>query len=281
MTDRPVRVRFAPSPTGPLHIGGVRTALFNFLHARKNQGTFILRIEDTDQARYVKGSEDYIIESLRWCGIVIDEGVTVGGPHAPYRQSERKDIYMKYARQLIETGQAYYAFDTPEELEYIRKETEQKQETFTYNQEVRNKLRNSLNLPPEQVSELLKSGTPAVIRFKMPENDIVKVNDIVRGTVAVSTNTLDDKILMKADEMPTYHLANVVDDHLMEISHVIRGEEWLPPPHCIIYYTMHLAGMRQNLVLPICLLPSSLTAKASSVKGTGTGWDSRYSHCSG
>jgi glutamyl-tRNA synthetase len=258
MTDRPVRVRFAPSPTGPLHIGGIRTALFNFLHARKTQGTFILRIEDTDRARYVEGAEDYILESLAWCGIEIDEGVSAGGPHAPYRQSERRDIYQAYARQLIETGHAYYAFDTPEELEDLRKRAEQNKQTFTYNQQVRKDLRNSLGLPPEQVSELLESELPVVIRFRMPEDEIVKVNDIVRGAVEVSTRTLDDKILLKADGMPTYHLANVVDDHLMEISHVIRGEEWLPstPLHVLLYQSFGWsATMPRFGHMPLTLKP--------------------------
>ena len=237
MIPRPVRVRFAPSPTGPLHIGGVRTALFNYLFARKHGGTFILRIEDTDQGRYVEGAEEYIEEALKWCGIEIDEGVTVGGPHAPYRQSERKDLYLKYARRLVESGHAYYAFDTPGELEELKKIAEQDKKTFTYNQEVREGLKNSLSLSAEQVSELMESGTPGVIRFRMPENETVVVNDLVRGKVEVNTSTLDDKILLKADGMPTYHLANVVDDYLMEISHVIRGEEWLPstPLHVLLY----------------------------------------------
>jgi glutamyl-tRNA synthetase len=237
MSNRPVRVRFAPSPTGPLHIGGMRTALFNYLFARKHQGKFILRIEDTDQVRSVENAVEYIIKSLAWCGIEIDEGVTVGGPHSPYRQSERKEIYQQYALKLIETGYAYYAYDNPEELEGLRREAEQNKKTFTYNQQVRDGLKNSVGLPPAEVEELNASGTPRVIRFKMPEDQLVVVNDIVRGKVEVNTTTLDDKILLKADDMPTYHLANVVDDYLMEISHVIRGEEWLPstPLHVLLY----------------------------------------------
>ncbi len=237
MSDRPVRVRFAPSPTGPLHIGGVRTALFNYLFARKNNGTFILRIEDTDRARCVKGAEDYIIESLDWCGIRIDEGITAGGPHEPYRQSLRKDIYRKYAMQLIETGFAYHAFDTPGELEDLRSKAERAGRTFTYDRQTRSGLKNSLNMPGVKVSGLLAEGEPAVVRFKMPEKEVIAIDDVVRGRVEVKTDTLDDKILLKADGMPTYHLASVVDDHLMEISHVIRGEEWLPstPLHAMLY----------------------------------------------
>jgi len=237
MINQAVRVRFAPSPTGPLHIGGVRTALFNYLFARKNKGTFILRIEDTDQARYVAGAEQYIIDSLDWCGIQIDEGVTVDGPHAPYRQSERKNLYRQYADMLVDRGYAYLAFDTPEALEKLRKEAENRRGTFTYNALVRGHLNNSLSLGEDMVKEKLAAGLPYVIRYKMPEDHWVEFQDIVRGEVDVNTRTLDDKILLKADGMPTYHLANVVDDHLMEISHVIRGEEWLPstPLHVLLY----------------------------------------------
>ena len=237
MSSQAVRVRFAPSPTGPLHIGGVRTALFNFLFARKNKGTFILRIEDTDQARYVAGAEQYIIESLEWCGIQIDEGITSGGPFSPYRQSERKDLYRKYAEILVDTGHAYLAFDSPEELDRLRKEAEGRRHTFTYNALVRDQLDNSLALDQKKVQEKLTAGLPHVVRFKMPEDHWVEFQDVVRGQVDVNTRTLDDKILLKADGMPTYHLANVVDDHLMEISHVIRGEEWLPstPLHILLY----------------------------------------------
>jgi glutamyl-tRNA synthetase len=237
MGDKPVRVRFAPSPTGPLHIGGVRTALFNYLFARKTNGTFILRIEDTDQVRYVPGAEDYIIESLKWCGIKIDEGVSVGGPYEPYRQSERSGIYKKYADQLVQAGFAYLAFDTSDELEDYRREFEVQNSTFVYNAKIRNSLKNALNLSESEVKSLLDKGTPSVVRFKMPADQEVIFHDIVRGEVRVNTSTLDDKVLLKADRMPTYHLANVVDDYLMKISHVIRGEEWLPstPLHVLIY----------------------------------------------
>ncbi len=237
MNTRKVRVRFAPSPTGPLHIGGVRTALYNFLFARKHGGKFILRIEDTDQTRFVPGAEEYIIESFKWCGIQFDEGVTTGGPYGPYRQSERKAMYRKYAEMLLESGNAYYAFDTSEELSELRKLFEKKKKTFTYNAFERKQLKNSLALSKQEVDELFEKKTPYVIRFKMPENEIIIMNDLIREKVEVNTSTLDDKILFKSDGMPTYHLANVVDDHLMEISHVIRGEEWLPslPLHVLLY----------------------------------------------
>lgn len=227
-----VRVRFAPSPTGALHIGGVRTALYNFLLARKHKGTMILRVEDTDQNRYVPGAEEYIIESLKWAGITIDEGVGVGGPHAPYRQSERKPIYMQYAKQLLDSGNAYYAFDTSEELDAQRKANN----AFQYDSSSRMSLKNSLSLPAEKVQELLSNST-YVIRLKVPANIEVQVNDLIRGEVTFSSSQVDDKVLMKSDGMPTYHLANVVDDHLMKISHVIRGEEWLPsaPLHVLLY----------------------------------------------
>ncbi|MFC2113269.1 glutamate--tRNA ligase [Bacteroidota bacterium] len=237
MSEKPVRVRFAPSPTGPLHIGGVRTALFNYLFARKSKGAFILRIEDTDQTRYVPGAEEYIIESLKWCGIEFDEGVNEGGPHGPYRQSERKNVYGKYADILVERGLAYLAFDTPEELDRLRTEAEKTHKTFTYNALNREQLNNSIALSEEEVSEKTRAGIPYVVRYRMPDDHWIEFNDIVRGRVEVNARTLDDKILLKADGMPTYHLANVVDDHLMEISHVIRGEEWLPstPLHVILY----------------------------------------------
>jgi len=237
MSNQAVRVRFAPSPTGPMHIGGVRTALFNYLFARKNNGTFILRIEDTDQARYVAGAEQYIIDSLKWCGIQIDEGVTADGPYAPYRQSERKGLYRKYAEMLVDKGYAYIAFDSPEELDRLRKEAESRKGAFTYNALVREELNNSLSLGEDVVKEKVRAGLPYVIRYKMPEDHWVEFQDVVRGDVEFNTRTLDDKILLKADGMPTYHLANVVDDHLMEISHVIRGEEWLPstPLHILLY----------------------------------------------
>ena len=235
--ERPVRVRFAPSPTGPLHIGGVRTALYNYLFARRHGGTMILRIEDTDSQRFVPGAEEYILESLKWCGIEIDEGVGVGGPHAPYRQSERRDIYLKYAKQLVESGWAYYAFDTAEELDALRKEYEARGETFAYNYSIREKLPTSLSLSKEEVAARIARGDQWVIRFKMPENEIVEMDDLIRGHVEVNTSTLDDKVLYKsADALPTYHLANIVDDRLMEVSHVIRGEEWLPslPLHYLL-----------------------------------------------
>ena len=245
---RRTRVRFAPSPTGPLHMGGVRTALYNYLYAKQKGGDFILRIEDTDSNRFVPGAEEYIIEALRWCGIIPDEGVDSDGkvvetpserhPHAPYRQSQRKPIYRKYAEQLIENGYAYYAFDTPEELEKERAQAEAAKDTFTYNQATRMRMRNSLTLPQDEVRKLLDETTGWTIRFKMPDDTIVKMDDLIRGHIEVNTNTLDDKVLWKrADELPTYHLANIVDDHLMEISEVIRGEEWLPslPLHYMLY----------------------------------------------
>ena len=233
-----VRVRFAPSPTGPLHIGGLRTALFNYLFAKKNNGDFILRIEDTDQARYVPGTEEYIIESLKWCNIKIDEGITIGGLYEPYRQSERKEIYLKYAKQLIDSGYAYYAFDTPDDLEQMRNRLKaEKSSTQQYNAFTRGSMKNSLSLTNEEVKRRLESDESYVIRFKMPWNEEVTVNDIIRGKVIVNTSELDDKVLFKSDRMPTYHLANVVDDHLMKITHVIRGEEWLPstPLHVLLY----------------------------------------------
>ncbi len=232
-----IRVRFAPSPTGPLHIGGVRTALYNYLFARKHNGTFILRIEDTDRSRYIKGAEEYIMESLEWCGIKIDEGINEGGNYGPYRQSERKDIYSKYANELLKSGWAYMAFDTPGELEILRKSHEEKGNTFIYNARTRDRLKNSLTLAADEVSGLFTKEVPYVIRFKMPVNEDIEMNDLIRGRITVNSGTLDDKILFKSDGMPTYHLANVVDDHLMAISHIIRGEEWLPslPLHIILY----------------------------------------------
>ncbi|UBM62160.1 glutamate--tRNA ligase [Candidatus Sulfidibacterium hydrothermale] len=237
MNNREIRVRFAPSPTGPLHIGGVRTALYNYLFARKNNGKFILRIEDTDQTRFVPGAEEYIVEAFRWCGISFDEGVTKGGPYGPYKQSERKALYREFAEKLVASGHAYYAFDTAEELSALRKQFESQKKTFTYNAEERKQLKNSLTLSVEDTRQKLLSGDPYVIRFKMPEAETVKMTDLIRGTIEVKTSVLDDKILFKSDGMPTYHLANVVDDHLMKISHVIRGEEWLPslPLHVLLY----------------------------------------------
>lgn len=232
-----IRVRFAPSPTGPLHIGGVRTALYNYLFARKNNGTFILRIEDTDQTRFVEGAEDYIMESLRWCGIVVDEGIREGGDFGPYRQSDRKEIYKKYADMLVDKGRAYYAFDTPGELETLRLEYEKNGKTFNYNGEIRGKLANSISMDAVEWNARLDRGEPYVIRFRMPDDEDVHFDDLIRGHIVVNTSTLDDKVLFKSDGMPTYHLAHLVDDHLMQISHVIRGEEWLPslPLHVLLY----------------------------------------------
>lgn len=237
MTRNNIRVRFAPSPTGPLHIGGVRTALYNYLFARHFGGTFILRIEDTDQARYVEGAEEYIMDSLEWAGIKVDEGVREGGPHMPYRQSERKEIYQQYAEALLQNGDAYYAFDAPEELDRLRQQYESRGETFNYGCVTRMQMSNSLTLDWEEVSRRIDSGEQYVVRYRMPENEDVHFSDIIRGDIVVNTSTLDDKVLYKSDGMPTYHLANVVDDHLMEISHVIRGEEWLPslPLHVMLY----------------------------------------------
>lgn len=225
-----VRVRFAPSPTGALHIGGVRTALYNYLFAKKNNGTFILRIEDTDQTRYVANAEKYIIDSLNWCNIPFDEGPGKNEKFGPYRQSERKEIYKKYAEILLENGWAYYAFDTTEALDLLRKEHEESGKTFIYNwhNRTKGKLINSLVLTEEEVQKRIQNGDDFVIRFKSPENEILEMEDEIRGKITIDTNTLDDKILFKSDGMPTYHLANIVDDYLMEITHVIRGEEWLP-----------------------------------------------------
>ena len=234
-----VRVRFAPSPTGPLHIGGVRTALFNYLFAKKYNGTFVLRIEDTDQTRYVANAEQYIIDALEWCNIPFDEGPEKNEKFGPYRQSERKDLYKKYADNLIETGWAYYCFDTSEELDALRKNNEAEGKTFIYNWHNREKgsLVNSLVLTTDEVKTRINSGENYVIRFKTPQDELLRMEDEIRGNIKIDTNTLDDKILFKSDGMPTYHLANIVDDHLMEISHVIRGEEWLPsmPLHILLY----------------------------------------------
>ncbi|WP_010135499.1 glutamate--tRNA ligase [Ochrovirga pacifica] len=232
-----VRVRFAPSPTGPLHMGGVRTALFNYLFAKKNKGTFVLRIEDTDQTRYVSNAEKYIVDSLDWCGISFDEGPGKNEKFGPYRQSERKDIYKKYADALVASGQAYYAFDTSEELDALRKEAEENKTVFIYNSVSRGTLNNSIKLSDDEVKAKLKSGDKYVIRFKTPVDQKLILDDMIRGEIVIDTNTLDDKILFKSDGMPTYHLANIVDDHLMKITHVIRGEEWLPslPLHSLLY----------------------------------------------
>ncbi len=223
-----VRVRFAPSPTGPLHIGGVRTALFNYLFAKKHNGTFVLRIEDTDQNRYVEGAENYIVDALNWCNMPFDEGPGKNEKFGPYRQSERKHLYKAYAEKLIASGNAYYAFDTAESLDFHRKDHESKGKTFIYNWHNRLKLSNSLSLNAEEVKAKLDAGEDYVIRFKSPQDETLHLTDIIRGNMKIDTNVLDDKVLFKSDGMPTYHLANIVDDHLMEISHVIRGEEWLP-----------------------------------------------------
>ena len=263
------RVRFAPSPTGPLHMGGVRTALYNYLFAKQHGGDFILRIEDTDSNRFVPGAEEYIIESLRWCGIFPDEGVTPDGkvvetaspehPHAPYRQSQRRSIYRQYAEQLVASGHAYYAFDTAEELEKVRTEAESKGQTFIYNHLTRGSLRNSLTLPPAEVERLLSERTDWTVRFLMPEGRVVEMDDLIRGHISVDTATLDDKVLWKrADELPTYHLANIVDDHLMEITEVIRGEEWLPslPLHYLLYEAFGWQDSQPRFAhLPLLLKP--------------------------
>ena len=232
--NRRVRVRFAPSPTGPLHIGGVRTALYNYLFARQNGGELIFRIEDTDSNRFVEGAEEYILESFRWLGIKFDEGVSFGGNYGPYRQSERRDIYKKYVKVLLDSGKAYMAFDTPEELDCKRAEID----NFQYDASTRMQMRNSLSMTAEEVQALIDAGHQYVVRFKVEPGEKVVVNDLIRGVVTIDSSILDDKVLYKsADELPTYHLANIVDDHLMEVSHVIRGEEWLPsaPLHVLLY----------------------------------------------
>jgi glutamyl-tRNA synthetase len=226
--NQKIRVRFAPSPTGPLHIGGVRTALFNYLFAKKHGGQFILRIEDTDQNRYVDGAEQYIVDALNWCGIPFDEGPGKEGPFGPYRQSERKHLYKKFADQLLQSGKAYYAFDTNDKLDYHRKNHEEKGKTFIYNWHNRLKLDNSLSLSAQDTKKRLSAGKEYVIRFLTPSDQKLVLNDMIRGQIEIDTNILDDKVLFKSDGMPTYHLANIVDDHLMQITHVIRGEEWLP-----------------------------------------------------
>lgn len=254
-----MRVRFAPSPTGALHIGGVRTALYNYLFAKKNNGKFILRIEDTDQARFVTGAEDYINNTFKWLEIEPDEGIQYGGDFGPYKQSERKGLYQKYAKQLIEEGKAYYAFDTPEELNAMRQKLkEAKSDNQVYDSLSRETMRNSLTMKPNEVDGLLQNSTPYVIRLKVDRDQEVSLVDMIRGEVKVSSNNVDDKVLMKSDGMPTYHLANVVDDHLMHISHVIRGEEWLPsaPLHVLLYaYLGWSDTMPQFAHLPLLLKP--------------------------
>ncbi len=253
--DKKVRVRFAPSPTGPLHIGGVRTALYNYLFARQHGGTMILRIEDTDSTRFVPGAEDYINEALQWLGIGIDEGVRQGGNYGPYKQSERRDIYRRYVKQLLDDGKAYIAFDTPQELDAKRKEIA----NFQYDASTRGMMRNSLTLPKEEVDRLVAAGEKYVVRILIEPNQEVKVNDLIRGEVTVNSSVVDDKVLYKsADDLPTYHLANIVDDHLMEVSHVIRGEEWLPsaPLHVLLYEALGWKDeMPQFVHLPLLLKP--------------------------
>ncbi len=255
MSDTKVRVRFAPSPTGPLHIGGVRTALFNYLFARQCGGEMVLRIEDTDSRRFVPGAEAYINEALAWLGIGIDEGVQQGGPYGPYRQSERRDIYRQYVKQLLDAGRAYYAFDTPEELDKARVEVK----NFQYDASTRMQMRNSLSLPAEEVKEMLERGDAYVVRFLIEPGREVTVDDMLRGKVTINSSILDDKVLYKsADDLPTYHLANIVDDHLMKITHVIRGEEWLPssPLHVLLYEAFGWADTMPRFVhLPLLLKP--------------------------
>ena len=255
MTQRKVRVRFAPSPTGALHIGGVRTALYNYLFARQHGGEFIFRIEDTDSNRFVPGAEEYILESFRWLGIPFDEGVSFGGEHGPYRQSERRDIYKKYVQELLDAGKAYIAFDTPEELEAKRQEIQ----NFRYDASTRGMMRNSLSLPADEVERLLAEGRQYVVRFKIEPGEDVHVDDMIRGDVVINSSILDDKVLYKsADELPTYHLANIVDDHLMEVTHVIRGEEWLPsaPLHVLLYRAFGWADTMPKFAhLPLLLKP--------------------------
>lgn len=253
--SRPVRVRFAPSPTGPLHIGGVRTALYNYLFARQHGGTMILRIEDTDSRRFVPGAEDYINEALHWLGIEIDEGVREGGPFGPYKQSERRDIYREHVKMLLDKGRAYIAFDTPEELDAKRAEIA----NFQYDASTRSMMRNSLTMPADEVERLIAEGTPYVVRFKVEPGRDVVVDDLLRGRVTIKSDILDDKVLYKSsDDLPTYHLANIVDDHLMEVSHVIRGEEWLPsaPLHVLLYEAFDWQDTAPEFVhLPLLLKP--------------------------
>ena len=255
MENHKVRVRFAPSPTGPLHIGGVRTALYNYLFARHNGGEMILRIEDTDSRRFVPGAEDYINEALAWLGIKIDEGVREGGPHGPYRQSERRDIYREHVRMLLDAGKAYIAFDTPEELQAAREATP----NFQYDASTRGQMRNSLTMSAEEVERRIAEGEPYVVRFKIEPGREIAVDDLLRGRVTINSSVLDDKVLYKsADDLPTYHLANIVDDHLMEVSHVIRGEEWLPsaPLHFLLYEAFGWSDSRPEFVhLPLLLKP--------------------------
>lgn len=269
-----MRVRFAPSPTGALHIGGVRTALYDYLLAKKHGGTFVLRIEDTDQKRYVEGAEDYIVNALKWCGLTPDEGPGIGGDFGPYRQSERKDIYQKYIQQLLDDGHAYYAFDTAEELDAMREKVKAEgKHSFQYDASTRMTMKNSLSLSETDVKALLGNGTPHTIRFKMPENEAVTVNDLIREEVTFQTNELDDKVLMKSGGLPTYHLANIVDDHLMEITHVIRGEEWLPSTglHVMMYRCFGWEdSMPKFAHLPLILKPAPNTYVTKKTKNKFT-----------
>lgn len=257
--EKKVRVRFAPSPTGGLHVGGVRTVLYNYLFAKQHNGEFVLRIEDTDQTRYVPGAEEYIYECLRWCGLEPDESPMHGGPYGPYRQSERKEMYRQYAEQLVKQGNAYYAFDTPEQLDAMREKFRTEEDPSPqYNYRIRGKMRNSFTLAEDEVSRLLNEGTPYVIRIKMPENETLTFNDLIRGEVSFNSSLTDDKVLLKADGMPTYHLAVVVDDYLMKITHAFRGEEWLPsaPVHLLLWKYLGLAqDMPQWAHLPLILKP--------------------------
>jgi glutamyl-tRNA synthetase len=268
--SKKVRVRFAPSPTGGLHLGGVRTVLYNYLFAKKNNGDFIVRIEDTDQNRYVPGAEEYIFDTLKWCGLEPDESVQHGGNYGPYRQSERKESYRQYAEKLVAEGHAYYAFDTPEELEKMRKDFKSEQNPSPqYDHSIRLKMRNSLSLSQEETQRLLDAGTRHVIRIKMPENEKVSFIDMIRGEVSFETSTVDDKVLLKADGMPTYHLAVVVDDYLMQISHAFRGEEWLPsaPVHILLWkYLFGLENMPQWAHFPLILGPNGKLSKRDGAK---------------
>lgn len=257
--DKPVRVRFAPSPTGPLHIGGVRTALYNYLFAKKMGGTFILRIEDTDRTRFVEGAEEYIINTLKWCNILPEEGQSFGGEYGPYRQSDRKELYQKYVQQLIDSGKAYYAFDTPEELDAMREAALEKGQVAKYDYSVRGEMKNSLSMSADEVQQLIENNEPYVVRLKVMPDETIIFDDIIRGQVRFSSNEIDDKVLLKSDGLPTYHMANIVDDHYMKISHVIRGEEWLPstPLHVLLYRYMGWEDtMPQFAHLPLLLKPS-------------------------
>lgn len=268
--NKKVRVRFAPSPTGGLHLGGVRTVLFNYLFARKYGGDFIVRIEDTDQTRFVPGAEEYIFDTLKWCGLEPDESVMHGGEYGPYRQSERKDSYRQYAEQLVAAGQAYYAFDTPEELEKMRQDFKTTENPSPqYDQTIRMKMRNSLTLSADETNTLLAAGTRHVVRIKMPENETVSFTDMIRGEVSFETGTVDDKVLLKADGMPTYHLAVVCDDYAMQITHAFRGEEWLPsaPVHILLWkYLFGLEQMPQWAHFPLILGPSGKLSKRDGAK---------------